>query len=314
MYTIDGDELDSQDHPNVFFLPRDITESVSLKMLRQHFPLEGDYHFRFKLPGTDGGSRRGVWRDMRCDEDLAPINDQKKLFLRVLRLRAEGDNIPPASVPVPAAASSAPDTTAPTSSTPQATPAAQTREREDSMAMPANFFDSGPGPQSPSEGEAAASGDAVSPSPAGGAVASPTPANPEEQKMVDLKGVGNDHFKKGEFPDAIAAYTSAVELYDGLETKTPTADKTVSACLNNRAACRIQVREFDDAILDATRVLALEPKNAKALLRRGTCYEHIEKYKQSKADMEGVLSIDPGSRQAKDILNRVKKVMKALYG
>ena len=72
------------------------------------------------------------------------------------------------------------------------------------------------------------------------------------------------------------------------------------------------MRDFDDAITDATRLLAVDPKNAKALLRRGTCYEHVEKHKKCIADMEAVLSIDPSHKQAKDIKNRVQKVMKSL--
>ena len=52
----------------------------------------------------------------------------------------------------------------------------------------------------------------------------------------------------------------------------------------------------------------MDPHNTKALLRRGTCYEHIEKYKKSMADLEHLLTKDPNSKQAKDVLNRVKRL------
>jgi len=138
----------------------------------------------------------------------------------------------------------------------------------------------------------------------------------EEKDMEVAKAKGNGHFKDGQFPDAIAAYGKVVELWEALgedhTTKSASCNKCAVAALNNRAACYIQVRDFDDAIVDTTRLLEVDSKNAKAYLRRGTCYEHIEKHKKCLGDMEMVLKLDPGSTQAKDINNRVKKVMKAL--
>jgi len=301
MYTVDGDEFDAQDHPNVFFLPRDVGDSLSLAQLREHFPLQGHFHFRYQVPGC----RHRVWRDLRRDEDEAPINEHKKIFLRVLRLRAEGDDTcePEPSAPPTSASASASEATPAVEQQPPPLEKIETRERGNTNTVPDDFFEMA-SPQASNE-------DVASPSPGG--VASPSSAfTPQEQQMESAKAAGNKSFKIGQFPDAVAEYTKAVEIWDALEEKTAAADKFVCDCLNNRAACRIQTRDFDEAIEDASRVLTLQPKNGKAFLRRGTCYEHIEKYRKSETDMESVLSIDPGSKQAKDVLNRVKKVMKSL--
>jgi len=132
--------------------------------------------------------------------------------------------------------------------------------------------------------------------------------------MEDAKVEGNAHFKKGEFPQAIELYGKGIALFEKLENKTKISQKLALDCLNNRAACRVQIREFEDCILDCNMVLEMDSKNAKALLRRGTCYEHIEKHKLALKDMEACLGVDPNNKQAKDILNRVKKACKALYG
>ena len=73
---------------------------------------------------------------------------------------------------------------------------------------------------------------------------------PEEKEMEEAKAKGNAHFKKGEFPPAMEAYSRAVETWEKLSEKSAAANKCACACLNNRAACKIQVRDFDDAIVD----------------------------------------------------------------
>jgi len=289
--------MDDMAHPNVFFLPRDIEGGITLARLRECFPLEGSFHFRCKTSANGG---RKIWRDLQRDDDVASIGEPKKLFLRVLRLRSEGDATPcvesPEETSAPSEANVFDEPVAPAE--PEATPE-PTRPRVDSNAMPDDFFT----PVAK-----------VAPSPSPGTSPMPNTENlsAEEKQMSEGKAKGNGHFKKGEFPLAIAEYSKVAEVWEAMGEKTKEADKIAAACLNNRAACRIQTRDFEDAIADATKVLEIEPGNPKAHLRRGTCYEHIEKYKLSVKDMEAVLAKDPGSKQAKDILNRVKKVMKTL--
>jgi len=250
-----------------------------------------------------------VWRDLRRDDDEAPI-ESKTLILRLLRLRAEGDSIPAAPTQSVAPQSPAPAGEAETK--PEASKP-ETRERVDSNAIPADMFGPVAGTASPVKEEstnATSSGEGTA---AATPVMEAAPAqSSEEKKMDEIKAKGNDHFKKGEFPPAMEAYGKAVEIWEGMAEKSAAANKCLCACLNNRAACKIQVRDFDDAIVDCTRLLEIEPKNAKALLRRGTSYEHIEKYGKALKDVEAVLSIDASSKQAKDVKNRVTKNMKSL--
>ena len=94
----------------------------------------------------------------------------------------------------------------------------------------------------------------------------------EEKKASGTKDEGNKCFKSGQFPGAIAAYSKvcqrrcfgceavdsqALELITTLPTS-PTQQKLYCDCLGNRAACRIQERDFEMAVDDCNLVRALE--------------------------------------------------------
>mmetsp|Transcript_114813 Transcript_114813/g.161262 ORF Transcript_114813/g.161262 Transcript_114813/m.161262 type:complete len:264 (+) Transcript_114813:52-843(+) len=121
-------------------------------------------------------------------------------------------------------------------------------------------------------------------------------------KAMAAKEEGNEFYKLGRFPEAIDCYTKGLGH--------ATLDEEKIALLNNRAACRFQERSFRQAIADCSEVLALDPNNTKALLRRGLAYENIEKIDQGLADMKKLQEISPGIQkvtQAMHRLNRMKR-------
>jgi len=123
---------------------------------------------------------------------------------------------------------------------------------------------------------------------------------------VVAKLEGNEHYKKGLFPDAIESYSRAYSL--------ATEDKEKVDCLNNRASCHYQLRSFKQTIADCTEVLDLDPNNAKALLRRGLSYEGLEKIEQAMADMKKLQEISPGIQQVTAALSRLNKMLQMKEG
>lgn len=111
-----------------------------------------------------------------------------------------------------------------------------------------------------------------------------------------LKEQGNDLFKKAQFERAIETYGEAIQACDKSETK------ILIACYNNRAACYQQLSNFSGTIEDCTQVLELDPKNQKALLRRGLAYEGLERYRLALQDIRTLLGINPNI----DIANRAQ--------
>jgi len=125
-----------------------------------------------------------------------------------------------------------------------------------------------------------------------------------------LKMEGNDLFKKGSIQDAIARYSDAL-------TKCAYDDKSQAVKADifaNRAACFVQLYEPKKVQDDCNAALAINPKHAKALLRRGQALESLEKYKAALADFETVLQLEPNSVMAMQAVNRIKKSLKQFEG
>lgn len=289
LYTITGCEDDSPDHPNAFFLPRLSEPVISLEELKDCFPLAGEFLFSYRATG-----REALWRTMTDDEDLAPLDEKKRLFLRVLPVR---------DLEMEAYENTAAEA--------EASPKAGGHSTEDLAADMAELH-------TPSAG----AGD-ESPQPSGPASPSPTPSpkpaaaeenmTQEEKAAASIKDEGNKSFKSGQFPAAIASYSKALEIIVKLPV-TKTQEKLYCDCLGNRAACRIQERDFEMAVEDCNFVLEKQPKNVKALVRRGTSFEHIEKHKKALADFEAALAIDVKNKSAQQSAVRLRKLIKTLYG
>lgn len=127
------------------------------------------------------------------------------------------------------------------------------------------------------------------------------------------KAEGNELFKSSKFPDAIKAvddwrgdywqYTKAIDSVSDGE-----CNDTLIACYNNRSACFQQLGDYESVVGDTTwvlehdvRVILLyesQPKNVKALLRRGLAYENLERYRSALEDIRSVLAINPNIEMA----------------
>lgn len=124
-----------------------------------------------------------------------------------------------------------------------------------------------------------------------------------------LKMEGNEFFKRGKIPEAIAQYTKALDKAKGDDEKTNQMRADVYA---NRAACNVQLYEPNKVRADCDAALKLVPNHVKALLRRGQALESLEKYKDALADMEAALRVDPNNNMALQALTRIKRSMKAM--
>jgi hypothetical protein len=98
----DGDE---EMHPNVFLAPKAAQPGYPplLGQVKDSFPLEGSYHFRFKAPLVPGGDREGsgsgsgsgsnmsVWMD--CVDDSQPVRVWKNAILaKVTRIHVHDNS------------------------------------------------------------------------------------------------------------------------------------------------------------------------------------------------------------------------------
>jgi len=113
------------------------------------------------------------------------------------------------------------------------------------------------------------------------------------------KAEGNDHFSNGRYEEAAACYTRALEL---------TQDHAERSVLySNRAACHSQHQNWHKMLEDADLAIKENPKNVKAVMRRGLAYEGLDKYQAAINDMKMVLELDPTARSASPAIARLSR-------
>ncbi|KAM9310050.1 sperm-associated antigen 1 [Pholidichthys leucotaenia] len=112
------------------------------------------------------------------------------------------------------------------------------------------------------------------------------------------KDKGNDSFRAHDYEEAVVYYSRSLSIIP-----------TVPA-YNNRAQAEIKLKHWTNAMRDCQKVLELEPRNMKALLRRATVYNHKGSYQEAAEDLRTVLMEEPQNVIAVKLLSQIEKKMK----
>jgi tetratricopeptide (TPR) repeat protein len=105
---------------------------------------------------------------------------------------------------------------------------------------------------------------------------------------------------------AIRWYTRAIILCKDSE------QDVLIASLSNRANCYAQHHNYKKVIADTTRVLEVDNKHVKALIRRGLAYEATEKYKLGLEDMRNAQAASGGSTVISQAISRLTQNVRYL--
>ena len=76
----------------------------------------------------------------------------------------------------------------------------------------------------------------------------------------------------------------------------------------NRAAAYVQLQHYDRAVEDCDAALLLDSNYLKALVRRATAYEHLDKTDLALADVRAALERDPANWELRKRLDRLQKL------
>lgn len=87
LYEVQNDS-DRDKEGACFVLPPGDGGYITGAHVRAHFPVQGNFHFRFKVPTPDGSFGGYVWTDLNGDEDLVPAY-RGGIAMRALRLPGE---------------------------------------------------------------------------------------------------------------------------------------------------------------------------------------------------------------------------------
>lgn len=107
-----------------------------------------------------------------------------------------------------------------------------------------------------------------------------------KEDAVRLKELGNKHFNSGSFEAAIVSYTDALATC----LLCHTVDRAIM--YSNRAAAKMKLEQYEDAIADCTKALEFNPDYMKALLRRAELYEKTDKLDEALEDYTKALERD----------------------
>ncbi|CAO3609230.1 unnamed protein product [Mucor hiemalis] len=125
------------------------------------------------------------------------------------------------------------------------------------------------------------------------AQAKKTPQTRAEKAEAE-KAKGNEYFVKKDYKNAILHYGKAIDL-----------DPTVPVYFVNCAMAFLKTNSFLEAEKDCTRGIQLQPKNVKALWRRGIALRELGRINEARKDFEAGLAIEPNN---KSILDELKKL------
>lgn len=116
------------------------------------------------------------------------------------------------------------------------------------------------------------------------------------------KEEGNTAFKSGDLKKAEELYTEALEVDE--------YNKVTNAKLYcNRAAVRMKMKVFPEAIADCTQAVSLDDSYLKAYQRRARCYTENEQHEEAVRDYEKVFQMER-TRENKDNLHEAKHRLK----
>ncbi|GAB5356959.1 hypothetical protein AAMO2058_000332900 [Amorphochlora amoebiformis] len=123
------------------------------------------------------------------------------------------------------------------------------------------------------------------------------------KRMNRAKAQGTSDFKSGNYAEAVATYTKALQCDPD--------NKTFNIpVLSNRAAAYMRLREYEKAVEDLHTVIEDQPENLKAYLRRATCHQELQNHAGAVGDLERACKLDRGNREIRQRLHKAKLAKK----
>eukprot|EP01088_Endostelium_zonatum_P019709 TRINITY_DN694_c0_g1_i1.p1 TRINITY_DN694_c0_g1~~TRINITY_DN694_c0_g1_i1.p1 ORF type:complete len:209 (+),score=68.04 TRINITY_DN694_c0_g1_i1:31-627(+) len=151
-------------------------------------------------------------------------------------------------------------------------------------------------------------------------------------KAEEYKISGNKFFQAQQYPKALDSYHRARLYLKGFPIKNAQSGNSIQdmihsasgappseeelkkikelcvAVYSNMAACHLKQNKGEKAIQDCNDVLDLDPKNAKALYRRGQAHMLNQDVDRASADLNKALELSPNDAAVKAELVKLKKM------
>ncbi|CAK0884189.1 unnamed protein product [Prorocentrum cordatum] len=141
-------------------------------------------------------------------------------------------------------------------------------------------------------------------------------AAPEDlwEQGLELKNKGNAAFRKGEPTAALVMYIDALGKLTVPDQPANIADAEIQSqqcsVMLNVAACHLKLGSLDACVDFASQALQLDPKNQKALFRRGSALRQIGRFDDAMVDLKTASELEPKNpavRQELQLLLHARK-------
>ncbi|PNY20896.1 DnaJ subfamily C member 7 [Tolypocladium capitatum] len=123
------------------------------------------------------------------------------------------------------------------------------------------------------------------------------------QKLDRMKEEGNVEFKAGRLQPAIEKYTQALEI-------DPSNRNMNAKLLQNRAQCKIKLKQYDEAIADAERAVGLDPSYTKARKTKANALGQSGKWEDAVNEWKSIQELDPEDRTIPKEVRRAELELK----
>lgn len=125
------------------------------------------------------------------------------------------------------------------------------------------------------------------------------------QKLERMKEEGNAEYKAQRWQSALEKYTAALEV-------DPTNKGTNSKILQNRALCRIKLKQYDEAIADCEKAVSLDPSYTKARKTKANALGKAERWEDAVREWKAIQELEPEDRNiAKEVRNAELELKKS---
>ncbi|KAI2630777.1 hypothetical protein GGR54DRAFT_169544 [Hypoxylon sp. NC1633] len=115
------------------------------------------------------------------------------------------------------------------------------------------------------------------------------------QKLDRMKDEGNADYKAGRWQAALDKYTAALKV-------DPSNRGTNSKLYQNRALCRLKLKQYNESIADCEQAISLDSSYTKARRTKATALSRAERWEDAVRELKSIQELDPEDRNiAKDI-------------